>query len=110
MKSQCILLLLNDFLQLQPGHWNRLPHVSLGQGHSNQVILQIIKTLQRSQHIATYQQSKTTVIEGKAKPKHLWILTTQQIFVDSHITKPTSNKQFVFLLRSKTFFKNHIHK
>lgn len=59
-------LLLNDFLQLQPGHWNRLPHVSLGQGHSNQVILQIIKTLQRSQHIATYQKSKTTVIEGRA--------------------------------------------
>lgn len=59
-------LLLNDFLQLQPGHWNRLPHVSLGQGHSYQVILQIIKTLQRSQHIATYQKSKTTVREGKA--------------------------------------------
>lgn len=105
MKSQCILLLLNDFLQLQPGHWNRLPHVSLGQGHSYQIILQIIKTLQRSQHIATYQQSKTTVIEGKAKPKHLWILTTQHIFVDSHITKPTSNKQFVFCWGPKLFLK-----
>lgn len=77
MKSQFILLLLNDFLQLQPCHWNRLPHVTLGQGHIYQVILQIIKTLQRSQNMVIYHQSNTTVtfIEGNAMLTPLWILT-----------------------------------